>query len=159
MKEVPMSVAVAALISDNKILLIKRVRGDYVGFLALPGGKIEKHEHLSAAAIREIFEESGIDSVFKDHLGLVSEHLTENGKVLQHFLLHVCELEPKTTEILNDAEGKLSWFDLDQLAEMKDQVIPSDYLIIEKIVRTRGKTYFDCLVEKNGEIYTLKKFE
>ncbi len=159
MKEVPMSVAVAALISDNKILLIKRVRGDYVGFLALPGGKIEKHEHLSAAAIREIFEESGIDSVFKDHLGLVSEHLTENGKVLQHFLLHVCELEPKTTEILNDAEGKLSWFDLDQLAEMKDQVIPSDYLIIEKIVRTRGKTYFDCLVEKNGETYILKKFE
>ena len=42
MKELPLAVAISALIKDNKILLIKRLRGDYVGLLGLPGGKIEK---------------------------------------------------------------------------------------------------------------------
>jgi 8-oxo-dGTP diphosphatase len=107
MKELPLAVAISALIKDNKILLVKRLRGDYIGFLGLPGGKVEKNEHLSEAATREILEESGIESEFKNLLGFVSEHLVENGNVLQHFLLYICELDPKTTEILNDTEGKL----------------------------------------------------
>ena len=104
MKELPLAVVISVLIKDNQILLIKRLRGDYVGLLGLPGGKIEKNEHLSEAAIREILEESGIESDFKNHLGFVSEHLIENGNILQHFLLHICKLEPKTTDILNDSE-------------------------------------------------------
>ena len=84
-----MSVVVAALVINNKILLIKRVRGSYVGLWALPGGKIEKNEHLSQAATREILEESGIHSEFKEHLGFVSEHLVEDGEITQHFLLHL----------------------------------------------------------------------
>jgi len=159
MKELPLSVAIAALIKDDRILLIKRLRGDYVGMLGLPGGKIEKQEHLSAAAIREIREESGIESTFREHRGLVSEHLMENGNILQHFLLHICELEPDTTEILNDTEGKLAWYSLPDLHKIREQIIPSDFLIIDKIVRKREKVYFDCIVEKNGDQYLLKKFE
>jgi len=159
MKEIPLAVAISALIKDNQILLIKRVRGDYVGLLGLPGGKIEKNEHLSEAAVREILEESGIESNFKNYSGLVSEHLIENGNILQHFLLHVCELEPKTTDILNDSEGKLAWFNLDELQNLKDKIIPSDFLIIEKIVKNREKRYYNCILEKNGDTYFLKKFE
>jgi ADP-ribose pyrophosphatase YjhB (NUDIX family) len=158
-KEYPLSVAISALIKDGHILLIKRLRGDYVGMLGLPGGKIEKHEHLSAAASREILEESGIESEFKNHLGLVSEHLLENGQILQHFLLHICHLEPKTTEILNDAEGKLGWFNLELLPQLREQIIPSDYQIIEKIVKNRGQVYFNCIVNKTGDQYQLVKFE
>jgi len=39
MKELPLAVAISALIKDNQILLIKRLKGDYVGLLGLPGGK------------------------------------------------------------------------------------------------------------------------
>ena len=42
MKELPLAVVITALVKDNKILLIKRMKGDYVGLLGLPGGKIEK---------------------------------------------------------------------------------------------------------------------
>lgn len=159
MKELPLAVVISALIKDNQILLIKRVRGDYIGFLGLPGGKIEKNEHLSEAAIREILEESGIESDFKNYLGIVSEHLIENRNVLQHFLLHICELEPKTTDILNDSEGKLAWFDLENLQNIKEKIIPSDFLIIEKIVKNREKGYYNCILEKNGDNHFLKKFE
>ncbi|PIN76598.1 hypothetical protein COV17_01875 [Candidatus Woesearchaeota archaeon CG10_big_fil_rev_8_21_14_0_10_36_11] len=159
MKELPLAVAISALIKDNKILFIKRRRGDYNGLLGLPGGKIEKNEHVSDAAVREIMEESGIESEFKSHLGFVSEHLIEDGTVLQHFLLHVCELEPKTTEIRNDSEGTLAWFDLDHLQSIKDTIIPSDFLIIEKIVKNRERKYYNCVLEKNGENYSLKRFD
>jgi ADP-ribose pyrophosphatase YjhB (NUDIX family) len=159
MKELPLAVVISALIKDNKILLIKRIRGDYVGLLSLPGGKIEKNEHLSEAATREILEESGIKSEFKDHLGFVSEHLIENGNITQHFLLHVCELEPKTTEITKDEEGKLEWFDLDKIQDMKEQIIPSDFLMIENIIKNKKKGYYNCVLEKIGDNHILKKFE
>ncbi|MCD6149864.1 NUDIX hydrolase [bacterium] len=159
MKELPLAVAISVLIKDNQILLIKRLRGDYAGLLGPPGGKIKKNEHLSEAAIREILEESGIESDFKNYLGFVSEHLIENGNILQHFLLHICELEPKTANILNDSEGKLAWFNLDDLQNLKDKVIPSDFLIIEKIVKNRGKGYYNCVLEKNGDNYFLKKIK
>jgi len=159
MKNLPLSVVISALIKNNQILLIKRIRGDYVGLWGLPGGKIEKGEHLSEAAKREILEESGIESSFKNYLGFVSEHLIENGKILQHFLLHICELEPKTTEILNDSEGRLDWFHLNHLSSFKEKIIPSDFLIIEKIVKNKEKKYYNCIIEKKGNIYLLKKFE
>lgn len=158
-KELPLSVAISALIHQNKILLIKRVRGDYVGLWGLPGGKIEKHEHLSAAAAREIFEESGIDAKFNNHLALVSEHLIENGNILKHLLLHICELTPKSTDITNNAEGILNWFDLDKIEEYKHIIIPSDVLMIEKIIKNRESTYYNCILEKIGDNYVLRKFE
>ena len=136
MKEVPLAVVLATLVHDNKILLIQREKGYYIGLWSLPGGKIEKNEHISEAAVREIEEESGIKSTFIEHLGSVSEHLVENNEIDQHFLLHICHLHPHTTIINNNPEtfeGKYEWFDIEKLEEMKDKIIPSDYLMIKKL--------------------------
>jgi ADP-ribose pyrophosphatase YjhB (NUDIX family) len=159
MKELPLAIVISAIIKDNKILLLERIKGDYVGLLGLPGGKIEKNEHVSNAAIREIFEESGIESEFMSHLGFVSEHLIENGIIIQHFLLHICKLSPKTVDITNESEGKLVWHELSDLVKMKNKIIPSDYLIIEKVIKNKEKNYYDCVIEKIGKNYKLKKFE
>lgn len=157
-RERPLAVVISALIRDGKILLIKRNKGDYSGLWGLPGGKVERDEHLSEAAVREIREESGIDSAFVSFLGLVSEHLIEDGKIGSHFLLHVCELEPKTTEIKNNQEGELKWFDLGNLP--KGEVIPSDLLMIEKMVVLREGNCYNCIIEKTEEgKHLLKKFE
>ncbi len=145
-KNLPLSVVICALVHDNKILLIKRAKGDYVGLLGLPGGKIEKNEHLHQAAIREIFEESGIKANFFGHLGLVSEHLIdEYGIIANHFLLHICRLAPQNTEIKNGKEGKLNWFDLANIGNIKNKVIPSDFIIIDKMVKSKGKNYYNSL--------------
>ena len=159
MKELPLPVVISVLTYDNKILLIKRVRGEYVGLWGLPGGKIEKNEHLSEAAIREIFEEAGIKAEFINHLAIVSEHLIKDGNVIRHFLLHICRLTPKSINITNNQEGELSWFDLDMIERMKDQIIPSDFLMIQKIIKNREKNYYNCILEKIGNNYILKKFE
>lgn len=160
MKELPLSVVICALIHDNKILLIERIKGDYIGLLGLPGGKIEKNEHLSEAATREIFEESGIRTEFKEHLGFVSEHLVEeNGIIANHFLLHICHLAPKSVEISIGKEGKLDWFSLEKIEDIKNKVIPSDFIIIDKMVKNREKNYYNCVIRKSSGIYVLEKFE
>lgn len=159
-KELPLSIVICALIHDDKILLIKRIKGDYIGFLGLPGGKIEKNEHLSDAATREMFEESGIQTEFKEHLGFVSEHLVEkNGIIAEHFLLHICRLAPKGVEIVTGKEGKLDWFHLETIGKIKNKVIPSDFIIIDKMVKNSGKNYYNCVIRKSSGIYILEKFE
>ncbi|MBS3162777.1 NUDIX hydrolase [Candidatus Woesearchaeota archaeon] len=152
----PLSVAISALIQNSKILLIKRIKGDYMGFLGLPGGKVELNEHISEAAIREIFEESKITSTFDEHLGIVSELLVENNKVQKHFILHICKLTPTSTEILEDKEGQLKWYDLNELEKLN--IIPSDYEIIKNLVLKKEKNYFNCISEKEGDNYILRKF-
>jgi 8-oxo-dGTP diphosphatase len=118
MKEPALPVAISALMDGDRILLIKRTGGDYRGLWGLPGGKIERGEHLSEAAVREIMEESGIESEFREHLATVSEHLVENNEVRKHFLLHVCDLVPKSTEMSRGREGELAWFGLDEIKGM-----------------------------------------
>lgn len=160
MKELPLSVVICALIQDNKILLIKRAKGDYVGFLGLPGGKIEKDEHFSGAAVREVFEESGINVSFDKYLGIVSEHLLdEKGIIVEHFLLHICSLVPESVEIISGNEGKLSWFDLAEINNFKNKIIPSDFLIIEKMIKNHEKNYYNCVIRRSAGNYLLEKFE
>ena len=161
MGDKPLSVAIAAVIKNGKLLMMKRERGDYVGYWGLPGGKIAKGEHVSDAGIREIEEESGIRTSFNSHLGLVSEHLIENGEVQMHFLLHVLRLDAPTAEITKTDGGEMRWFPLSGIMSMKDSVIPSDLLMIEHMVLENSvpnKGYYECVLEKNGEEHILRKF-
>ncbi|MBI2085481.1 MAG: NUDIX hydrolase [Candidatus Aenigmarchaeota archaeon] len=157
--ELPLSVALAALIKDDKILLIKRARGSYSGLWGLPGGKIERDEHVNEAAIREIKEECGIETKFKSYLGLISEHLVENRTTTMHFLLHVCELETENISVTSSDEGEVKWFATGDLIGIKREIIPSDFLIMEKMVLQKKRTYYDCVLEKSGDNYKVKKFE
>lgn len=158
MTEKPLAIVLAAVIQNNKILLINRKGGAYSGLLALPGGKIEQDEFISEAAIREIAEESGITTTFDRYLGVVSEHLVEAGKVLKHFVLHVVSLKPATTTITRDDEGELDWYALDDLAQLKAQCIPSDYEMIQRMVENKEQTFYTCILEKKGEAYVLTRF-
>lgn len=155
----PMPVVIAALVHKNKILLIKRQQGDYLGFWGLPGGKIEKGEYLFEAAEREILEETGLKSNFDRYLGFISEHLKENGRIKEHFLLHLCQLRPTTFKIVDGQAGRVKWFNLRGLKKMKNKIIPSDFLMIEKMVKSQKGLYFNCLIEKSKKKHYLRCFD
>ena len=147
----PLSVAVAAVILEGKILAIKRERGDYTGYWALPGGKIEQGEHVGEAAEREILEEAGLETVFDSYLGIVSEVFGE-----KQFMLHVVELEPSEMDVSSGEEGEVRWIDIEDVGEEK--FIPSDRLIIEKVVSGSGG-YYECLMEGSGDGHEVRNFE
>lgn len=96
----PLSVVVTVVINEGNVLLINRNRGAYVGLWGIPGGKVELDEHIREGAERKVQEEAGIETAFLNHLGIVSEHLLENGELKQHFLLHVCTLSTEQTDII-----------------------------------------------------------
>ncbi|MBI4895790.1 MAG: NUDIX domain-containing protein [Candidatus Aenigmarchaeota archaeon] len=156
--ERPLSVTLSALIYEDKILLIKRIKGNFPGLWGLPGGKIESNEHIQSSAVREILEESGIESEFKSHLGVVSEHIIEKDD-LQHIILHICELKPLSFELKQGIEGELKWFDLDSLDLHKEEIIASDLMMIEHLVKKKDSLYYNSVLEKIEGKYFLKKFE
>jgi 8-oxo-dGTP diphosphatase len=58
---------------DNTILLIKRKHEPFKGKWALPGGFVEYGETTEKAVIREIFEETGMETKVKSLLGVYSD--------------------------------------------------------------------------------------
>ena len=51
------------VVVENKILLIKKARGPYIGLFDLPGGSIEHGEEISEALKRELKEEVNISAL------------------------------------------------------------------------------------------------
>ena len=83
---VPAAVAVVAR-EDGAVLLIRRTDN---GNWALPGGAIEMNESVAGAAIRETFEETGIQVEVTGLLGIYSDpghviHFTSNDEVRREF--------------------------------------------------------------------------
>ena len=56
----PIAAAIALVVKDNRILLVRRVNEPDAGRWGFPGGKIEFGETVLAAAERELAEETGI---------------------------------------------------------------------------------------------------
>jgi 8-oxo-dGTP diphosphatase len=50
----------------DQFLFIRRANPPFQGELALPGGFVEAHETVEAAAIRELYEETGIQVQLED---------------------------------------------------------------------------------------------
>ena len=83
---VPAAVAVVVR-EDGAVLLICRTDN---GNWALPGGAIEMNESVADAAIREVFEETGIQVEITGLLGVYSDprhviHFTSNDEVRREF--------------------------------------------------------------------------
>jgi 8-oxo-dGTP pyrophosphatase MutT (NUDIX family) len=92
------------------------------------GGKVGLGEHIQAAAVREVMEETGAPVVNNyEYRGLVSERLVESdGFLSAHFLIFVSYAEiPSFSE--NHREGDLALFTEDEIVSAKEQFLPSDY--------------------------------
>lgn len=155
----PITVAVSALIYDNNILLIKRKKQPYAGYWALPGGKIEAGEHIKDAALREIKEETGITADYVKLNGSFSELINGGKKEYTSFLVFVSTLKPHHNNQIEGDEGKLSWFDLDNIKQYKNNILPSDFLIIKEMIIGKNGTYFECDMKQAGDKYEMIRFE
>lgn len=80
---------------ENKILVVKEKSGYYKGW-KLPGGMVDRGEDIADAAIREVFEETGVRAEF---LGLQCFRETHDGLDGQSNLYFVVALKPLTFDI------------------------------------------------------------
>ncbi len=91
------------LIRDGKILMIQRAAEPDKGLWSIPGGLIENGETAEEAAIREVYEETGIKVDKVEFVDAVTKVIwDEENNVLYHFAI----FDYKTTSFKGEAQAQ-----------------------------------------------------
>ncbi|MCG8311118.1 MAG: NUDIX domain-containing protein [Cytophagales bacterium] len=97
--------------NGQKFMLLKRFKPPNKGLYTPVGGKLEPHESPLNAAIRETFEETGIDVGHMKFCGL----LTETSPVEYNWTNYVYLAEIECIPPPPCNEGELKWIDFDEV--------------------------------------------
>ncbi len=143
------NVVLAVIEQEEKIVLVKRERGDFIGLYALPGGKVEESEHIDKAVEREIQEELGLNIPMKRVLGIATEIMHDKGETS---FLYCCELKMDVNQEIENPEFEYQWFSKEELKSSK-KIVESDKRMIENFYLKEDINYMrlDCYREDSGE--------
>ncbi len=104
------------MVDDGRLLLVRRGHAPFAGSWSLPSGRAEPGESARQAARREVAEETGLDVVVEDLLGVVyREHLPAG--VRYEILDFRCTVVAGTPRAGDDADD-LGWFSPDEVATL-----------------------------------------
>ena len=142
------NVVLAVIEQDEKILLVKRERGDFVGLYALPGGKVEESEHIDKAVEREIQEELGLNLPMKQLLGTATEIMHDKEETS---FLYCCELKMDAKQKIENPEFQYKCFSKEELKASKE-IIESDKMMVESFYLKENINYMklDCYRDGTG---------
>ena len=122
MEQIPLSATVdgvsAVCIRDRTFLLVERAREPSKGWLAFPGGSREQGETPQQAAIRELFEETGIIANEVSYLTTVTfDYSTPEFPSPQPYRLAVfLAQDPSGEAIAADDAAAVHWLRADEMA-------------------------------------------
>jgi ADP-ribose pyrophosphatase YjhB (NUDIX family) len=137
----------AAIVRENRLLLVKRRKPPEAGFWSLPGGKVEFLERAEQAVIREIAEEIGVSIALGPLICLI-QMIGVDG---QHWVSPVYRALIEAGEPVNREPDKIEaigWFALD------DPPTPLAIAAREAIAQLRGaeapSSVIGARMEPNG---------
>lgn len=110
----PEVAAGAVCVREGRLLLVRRARGSAAGRWAVPGGRVEHGESLSAAARRELAEETGLHGRVTGLCGIAERHVDGHHYVIVNQWVEVTSGHPEAGD---DADA-VTWAtrrDLDEL--------------------------------------------
>lgn len=152
----PLPVVLALVRNDaGELLVVRRAEGgDFEGLWGLPGGKVEVDEFLAEAIEREVREETGVETRFVEHRGLVSEHVVEDGELAKHVPIHVCLLD------VVDASGhgteESAWLAPDEVPT--EETVPSLLPIVDTFLDEPATRYVESVLVREGGDVRLERF-
>lgn len=113
----PIASVSAAVVRHGRILMVRRRNPPNAGRLALPGGKIEPGESLQEAAVRELYEETGVVAVPREVITAIDVLSHDaRGELLSHYVVIVVRLLWQGgVEAAADDATELTWLDLNAL--------------------------------------------
>jgi 8-oxo-dGTP diphosphatase len=126
---------VDAIIQKNsQILLVKRKKDPFKGYLVLPGGFVNEGERVEDAAKREIKEETSLDIELMDILGVYSEPKRDpRGHIMSTvFIGKISESSDKIDALAQDDAVAIEWLNLEEVDNTRfgfdHKKIISDYI-------------------------------
>lgn len=103
-----------AVINDEKVLLVKESGGRNVGCWGIPKGKVDPSENIEQAALRELFEETGLQGELIRLTGLRSD--LRNDHVALFFVFTATIDSNQIPEIQDKEEiSDIGWFTADEV--------------------------------------------
>ena len=117
----PILAVSAAIIRDNRVLIVRRATPPAEGLYTLPGGGVEAGESLHDAIKREVLEETGI-SIEPITLAGHREAIRRDadGKIARHFVIMAFACRWIAGEpVLNEELSEARWLDLPEIAMLK----------------------------------------
>lgn len=102
---------------EGRFLLVRRRNPPAADLYAFPGGRAEPGETPEETAIRELFEETGLQGN-EPRLFETVELLPEDGRPESHFLLSVFRVEaaPETEAVADDDALEAGWYLPEEIA-------------------------------------------
>lgn len=128
------SIGVGGVVIDqNKVLLVKRVRGEDNGEWAIPGGFVEKNEKIEDAIIREVKEETSLTVKVLGLIAVRNRLYKGENSVYFMFLLKATtsKIEVEKAEI-----SKAKFFTYAEIKKLKCLQVLSD-TIVSKVLKGR----------------------
>lgn len=95
---------------DTQVLLGMKKRGFGAGYYNGFGGKVEPHETIEAAAIRELSEEAGITAEGVNRVGVLL--FTFRDEPALELEMHIFKVDSYMGEIVESDEMKPQWFNI-----------------------------------------------
>jgi 8-oxo-dGTP diphosphatase len=104
------------VISDNKILMIKRKKDPFAGTYTLPGGNVDFGETTRDAIVREIKEETGIETKVIATLGMYDDPKRDpRGHYVS--MVYICAMAGGKEQIKPDEVEEIKWVPIDDLGK------------------------------------------
>jgi len=115
--EAPELCVSAVVIDDERLLLVRRGRGRAQGEWAVPGGRVQTGELLAEAVVRELLEETGIEGVCGNLIGVLE--LLDDAGPHQVVLGYLVTLMEATEPVAGDDAAEARWVPLVDVAELR----------------------------------------
>ena len=107
----------AVVVDDERLLLVRRGRGRAQGHWAVPGGRVRSGELLAEAVVRELEEETGIEGVCGNLLGVLE--LLDDGEPHQVVLVHAVTLMEAPEPVAGDDAAEARWVPLTDVTDFR----------------------------------------
>jgi 8-oxo-dGTP diphosphatase len=124
----------AVVIDDERLLLVRRGRGRAQGEWAVPGGRVRPGELLAEAVVRELLEETGIEGVCGNLIGVLE--LLDDAGPHQVVLGHDVTLMEATDPVAGDDAAEARWVPLADVAELRLAPGLAEFLHDHQVIAT-----------------------
>ena len=127
-------------VSEGSLLLVLRARPPQAGRWSLPGGRVEPGERLADAVVREVKEETGIDTRCGELVGWAERISTEFHFVILDFSVEVIR---GSTPTAGDDAARAAWVAVDEVLDLELSDGLGEFLVLHRIVPPGGRRRAD----------------